>query len=569
MLLKKLALAVSVSALLVVGGCGEEKKTEQSNAEQAAPAASGTTETAPATSDAQTAAAAPAASAKEAGVLNRGIGATIGTLDPHINFLAWEGWILDDAYEGLVANDAGGAVIPGAAEKWDISDDGLTYTFHLRGGLKWSNGDALKAQDFVDGIVRTIDPATASDKAYIFTSTIRVVGAQDFVDGKSKDAKTVGVSAPDDKTVVLKLDAPAPHALFVLGSFYAPPLHKASLEKFGKDFIKPGNIVSNGAYVLTENVPQSHVTLEKNPNYWDAANVKIGKVVYRVTEDDSTAIKLWRAGELDTTADIPTTQIDGLKGEFGDEVHISASTETNYMSFNITKPPFDNAKLRQALSMAIDRDTLVNKVVKAGYVVNYGYSVPIPGYDAPKVAESTMSNEDRIAKAKALYAEAGFGPDKPVSLTIESSNNEVYKKQAETVAVMWKQVLGVDAKVNAQDRDGWLAAFNAGGWDVFNDNLIGDFPGPETYLAYMDPRAEVGYHWKSPAFEAAFDKAMPLTDQKERWKVLAEAEKALLEDYLVAPIASSPNRHLIAKKLQGWVDNPADVHATRFLSFAE
>jgi oligopeptide transport system substrate-binding protein len=502
-------------------------------------------------------------------VLNRGIGATIGTLDPHINFLAWEGWILDDAYEGLVANDAGGAVIPGAAEKWDISDDGLTYTFHLRDGLKWSNGDPLKAQDFVDGIVRTIDPATASDKAYIFTSTIRVAGAQDFVDGKSKDAKTVGISAPDDKTVVLKLAAPAPHALFVLGSFYAPPLHKASLEKFGKDFIKPGNIVSNGAYILTENVPQSHVTLEKNSNYWDAANVKIDKVVYRVTEDDSTAVKLWRAGELDATADIPTAQIDALKGEFADQVHISASTETNYMSFNITKPPFDNIKLRQALSMAIDRDTLVNKVVKAGYVVSYGYSVPIPGYDAPKVAEATMSKEDRIAKAKALYAEAGFGPDKPVSLTIESSNNDVYKKQAETVAVMWKQVLGVDAKVNAQDRDGWLAAFNAGGWDVFNDNLIGDFPGPETYLAYMDPRAEVGYHWKSAAFEAAFDKAMPLTDQNERWKVLAEAEKALLEDYLVAPIASSPNRHLISSKLQGWVDNPADVHPTRFMSISQ
>ena len=510
-----------------------------------------------------------AASASAETVLNRGIGATIGTLDPHINFLAWEGWVLDDAYEGLVANDAAGAVIPGAAEKWDISDDGLTYTFHLRDGLKWSNGDPLKAQDFVDGIIRTISPETASDKAYIFTSTIRVAGAQDLVDGKNKDPKSVGISAPDDKTVVLKLEAPAPHTLFVLGSFYAPPLHKASLEKFGKDFIKPGNIVTNGAYILTENVPQSHVTLEKNPNYWDAANVKIDKVVYRVTEDDSTAVKLWRAGELDTTADIPTAQIDALKGEFADQVHISASTETNYMSFNITKPPFDNIKLRQALSMAIDRDTLVNKVVKGGYVINYGYVVPIPGYDAPKVAEAGMSKEDRIAKAKALYAEAGFGPDKPVSLTIESSNNDAYKKQAETVAVMWKQVLGVDAKVNAQDRDGWLAAFNAGGWDVFNDNLIGDFPGPETYLAYMDPRAEVGYHWKSPAFEAAFDKAMPLTDQAERWKVLAEAEKALLDDYLVAPIASSPNRHLISSKLQGWVDNPADLHPTRFMSLAQ
>ena len=499
-------------------------------------------------------------------VLNRGIGATIGTLDPHINFLAWEGWVLDDCYEGLVANGSDGAVIPGAAEKWEISDDGLVYTFHLRDGLKWSNGDPLTAQSFVDGIIRTISPETASDKAYIFTSTIRVAGAQAFVDGKDKDPKSVGISAPDDKTVVLKLEAPAPHALFVLGSFYAPPLHKASLEKFGKDFIKPGNIVTNGAYILTENVPQSHVTLQRNPAYWDAANVKIDKVVYRVTEDDATAVKLWRAGELDTTADIPTSQIDQLKSEFGDQVRVSASTETNYIIFNITKPPFDNIKLRQALSMAIDRETLVNKVVKGGYVVSYGYVVPIPGYDAPKVAEAGMAKEERIAKAKELYAEAGFGPDKPLSVTIESSTNDAYKKQAETIAVMWKQVLGVDAKVNAQDRDGWLAAFNAGGWDVFNDNLIGDFPGPETFLAYMDPRADVGYHWKSPVFEAAFDKAMPITDQKERWTVLAEAEKALLDYYLTAPIASSPNRHLVAQKIKGWGDNPGDIHPSRFLS---
>ncbi len=511
----------------------------------------------------------PVGSARAESTLVRGIGSTIGTLDPQINFLAWEGWILDDVYEGLVASDAAGNNIPGAAASWEISDDGLTYTFHLRDNLTWSNGDPLVAQDYVNAILRTIDPATGSDKGYIFTSTMPVAGAAEFAEGTNTDPASVGVSAPDDKTFVVKLASQAPYALNLLGSFYCAPFHKASYDKFGKDFIRPENFVGNGAYVIVENVPQSHVTLARNPKYWDAANVKIDKIVYRITEDDNTAVKLWEVGDIHVTADIPSERLEDLQAKYGDQVHVASSTETTYMSFNITKPPFDNIKLRQALSMAIDRETLVNKVVKGGYVVNYGYVIKVPGYDAPKVAEAGMSDEDRIAKAKALYAEAGFGPDNPLSLTIEASNNAAYKRQAETVAIMWKQVLGVDAKVNAQDRDAWLTTFNEGGWQVFNDNLIGDFAGPETFLAYMDPRAEAGYNWQSPEYEALFDKAKTITDQAERYKVLAEAEKVLLDYYLVAPIASSPSRHLVSPKLQGWAENPADVHPSRFLSLTE
>lgn len=507
-----------------------------------------------------------AASASAETVLNRSIGSTIGTLDPQINFLAYEGWIIDDLYEGLVSVDPNGVVIPGAAEKWDISDDGLTYTFHLRDGLKWSNGDKLTAQDYVNAIIRTIDPATASDKGYIFTSTIQVAGASDFSGGKNKDPKSVGLSAPDDRTFVMKLVAPAPWTLNIVNSFYTAPLHKPSLDKFGKDFIKPGNIVTNGAYMLSENVPQSHATLVKNPNFWDAANVKIDKVSYRVSEDDSTAVKLWKAGELDITYDIPSEQIDGLKSEFGDLVHVSPSTETIYLSFNIKNPPFDNLKLRQALALAIDRETLVNKVLKGGYQVNTGYAVPIAGYDAPKAFGAELSKADRVAKAKALYAEAGFGPDKPLTLQIEASNNDAMKKIAETAAVMWKQTLGVDAKVNAQDRDAWLAAFSAGSWQVFDDDLVGDFSGPETFLAYVDPRAEAGYNWQSPEFEALWDKAAATTDQAERWKILAQAEKIWLESGVAVPIAAGPNRHLVAAKVKGWGDNPAGFHATRFMS---
>jgi oligopeptide transport system substrate-binding protein len=469
-----------------------------------------------------------------------------------------------------VTAGADGEPIPGAAEKWDISDDGLTYTFHLRDGLKWSDGSPLVAQAFVDAVARTLLPETASEKNYIFTSTISITGASAYTDAENKDArdpKTLGISAPDDKTVVIKLDKQAPYMLYLMNSFYMAPLHKASFEKFGKDFIKPENIVSNGPYKMTENVPQSHVTLVKNPNYWNAANVKIDKVTYIITENDSTAIKLFKTGEQDITYDIPSDQIDPLKKEFGDQVHVTNSTETVYFSFNLKKPPFDNAKVRQALSMAIDRDTLVNKVVKGGYVVNCGYVIPIPGYDAPKVPECGMDKAARVEKAKALFKEgmAEAKMDK-LSLKIETTNNESSKKIGETAAVMWKQTLGVDAKVNAQDRDAWLAAFTAGTWDVFGDDLVGDFAGPETFLSYMDPRAEAGYNWESKEYEDLLDKAIKVTDQGERYKVLAQAEKVLLDSYLTAPVAAAPSRSLVRSDVKGWIDNPAGWHGTQFMS---
>jgi len=503
-------------------------------------------------------------------VLKRGIGSTIGTLDPQVNFLGYEAWIQDDMYEGLVTPGADGEPIPGAAEKWDISDDGLTYTFHLRDGLKWSDGTPLAAQSFVDGVARTLDPATASEKNYIFSSTISVTGAAEYMSADNKgarDPKTLGITAPDDKTVVIKLDKPAPYMLYLMNSFYVAPLHKPSLEKFGKDFVKAQNIVSNGAYHMSESVPQSHVTLVKNPNYWNAANVKIDKVIYSITEDDNTAIKLFKTGEQDITYDIPSDQIEPLQKEFGDQVHVTNSTETVYFSFNLKKPPFDNAKVRQALSMALDRDVMVNKVVKGGYVLSCGYVIPVPDYAAPKVPECGMDKAARVEKAKALFKEgmAEAKMDK-LSLKIETTANASMKKFGETAAVMWKQALGINATVNAQDRDAWLAVFTAGTWDVFGDDLIGDFAGPETFLAYMDPRAEAGYNWVSPEYEALYDKAMAITDQAERYKVLAQTEKVLLDSYLTAPVAAAPSRSLVRSDVKGWVDNPAGWHGTQFMS---
>lgn len=499
--------------------------------------------------------------------LDRGFGASPDTLDPQLNFGAREAWIQDDMYEGPVVIDSAGKVIPGSAETWDVADDGKVWTFHLRSGLKWSNGDPLVAQDFVNAVIRTLDAATASKKAYYFYSPFQMAGAKEFNAGENKDPNSVGVSAPDEKTLVVKLINPAPNMLYLMGSFVMSPLHKPSFDKFGNDFIKPENVITNGAYIMTENVPQSHVTLVKNPNYWDAANTKIEKVVYHVTEDDQTELKRYLAGELDTTNEIPSDQIDRLKSELGGEVHITPYVETQYISFNITKPPFDNQKLRQALSMAIDREVLENKIVKAGYQPNYGYSpANDPSYDQPEIKEFGMSKEDRVAMAKKLYEEAGFGPGNPLKVTIDTSTDNTAKRTAEGVALMWKQVLGADAKVNAQEFQAWLDTFYAGTWETLNDNLVADYVGPESHLAYMRPSAESGYNWKSDEYESLMDQAAAAADIKQRYQLMAQAERILNDSYLTTPLAMTTQRHLVKPNVKGWGDSSLDYHPSRFIT---
>src|SRR5262249_27332855 len=231
-------------------------------------------------------------------------------------------------------------------------------------------------QDYVNSIIRQLDPKTASPRAYYFYSTMQIPGAAEFNEKEGGDPATVGVSAPDDRTVVIKLINPFPNILYLMGSYYVPPLHKPSFDKFAGDFIKPENIVNNGAYKMTEMVPQSHVTLSKNENYWDAANVKIDKVVYVVTEDDQTELKRYKADELDTTNEVPREQWEARKGEVGAEFAITTYVEPQYISFNSGSPLLGNIKVRQALALGIDRQVLEGKILRAGSQVNWGYAPP-------------------------------------------------------------------------------------------------------------------------------------------------------------------------------------------------
>ncbi len=500
--------------------------------------------------------------------LDRGIGSEWSSLDPQVNFDAAAGWIQSDVYEGLISYNAKGDVIPGAAESWDVTDEGKTYTFHLRDGLKWSNGDPLTAQEFVDSALRTLNPETASEKGYYFYSVIQVKGAQALANGDTTDASTLGITAPDPRTVVVEMLTPAPHILDIMGAFQLAPLHGPSFAANGAaGFIDPAKVVSNGAYVIKEVVPQSHVLLERNPNYWDAANVKIPFVKYHVTEDVATELKRFRAGEIDITYDIPLNQIEALKTEMPEQVHISPSTEVVYYSFNLTKEPFQNIELRRALTLAIDRDVLEGKIVKGGAIPSLAYAGGFdPTYVGPSIAEAAMTQSEREALAKELYAKAGYGPDNPLKINIVSTVSEDSTRRAQGVALMWKKVLGVEAVNEPQERKAWLDSFYAGTWDVFSDDLVGDFAGAETFLAYMRPSSEPGYNWVKPEFDAAMDAAAQLPDRPSRNVALAGAEKILLDDYIFAPLAIMPTRHLISPHVKGFQSSVAGYNNSQSLT---
>jgi oligopeptide transport system substrate-binding protein len=496
-----------------------------------------------------------------------GIGDQWQSLDPQYSSASKDAQILSDLYEGLVGLDAAGKPVPGAAESWDISPDGLTYTFHLRAGLKWSNGDPLVAQDFVNGVERQLNADTASYKAYYLFTQLPITGAGDYNGKKTTDFSTVGIKAPDERTVVMHLDRPNPYALQLLNYYYISPLHMPSWKAYAADFVSAEHFVGNGAYMLKELAPNSHALLVKNPNYWDAANVKIDSISYAVTEDVNTEFKQFQAGQMDITWDIPTDRMDEIKKQYGSQLHIAPYAGTDYISFNTQKAPLTDIRIREALALAIDRDIVVNKVARSGERIISSFVPPLdPSYPSLKPKGFTDDQKAKDALAKKLMVEAGYGPGKPLTINYYCTSDDLHKKETEAISIMWQAKLGVISRIKLEDSDTLYADFSKLEWDAYCDGLVGDYAGAEPFLVYRTEAAGAGYPWKNDAFEAAMAKATEESDLTKRKEILAQAEQALLDDYPLAPLLQESKRNLIATRVTGWVDNPIGYHLTKFLA---
>jgi oligopeptide transport system substrate-binding protein len=509
----------------------------------------------------------PTAHAADGIVLRRGNAAEPESLDPALVDTVNANRILDDLFEGLVILDAEDRPQPGVAESWTISPDGLTYVFKLRPGLVWSDGSPLTAEDFVYSFRRVVDPATASAYAYML---FPFQNAEEIVQGKIKDLSKLGVAAPDARTVRIQLTRPTPYLLAEMAHAKFQPVKRANVEKFGAGFTQPGNLVSNGAFMLEEWTPQARIVLAKNPKYWDASNVHLDKVIFYPITSPNEELNRYRAGELDATYIVPDAQIDTLRKTLGEELHANTQFMLYYLGFNLTKPPFANSpKLRQALSMVVDREMLVDKLLKDGSPVAYSV-VPVgdPNYVPRKISWSSLPMAERIAKAKALYAEAGYGPDHPLTVEYRIHTGEDARKMAIAIASMWQTTLGVKASLISEEFKMLVAhRHEKQVTQVFYDAWVGDYPDATTFLdLFTSGSGENDSGYANPKFDALISEAGKTADVVRRTALLQEAESLLLEDNAIIPTYNRVELFLVKPYVQGYRPNPCGYTYSKFVT---
>ncbi len=498
-------------------------------------------------------------------VYNRGNSADPESLDPHKTSTVYEAHILRDLFEGLVMQDKDANLIPGAAESWTVSDDGTVYTFKLRDGAVWSDGSPVTADDFVYAFRRLEDPATGAE----YASMLYVVKNGEAVNTGKVKPEELAVRAVDPATFEVTLNAPTPYFLEMLTHQSTYPVSKAAIDKLGADWIKPGNLVSNGAYTLVEFIPNDHIRLIKNPKFHDADSVKIDVVNYIPTEDRSTAIKRFEAGELDTNDDIPTEQMADLKAKFGDQLRIGPYLGTYYYSIKTDRAPWDNVELRNAISMAIDRDFLAEKVWQNSMLPGYSMVPPgIEGYTSALAKFADMSQIDREDEAKKILEKLGYTPEKPLKMEIRYNTSENHKNTAVAIQEQLKP-LGVEVSLlNTDTKTHYSFLEQKGDYDVARAGWIADYKDPETFLGISRKASGNNYSdFDNPKFEELMDKAAAAGgNPEERMKDLAEAERVLVDEVGQIPLLYYSYKNLVSPKIHGFEENVMDVHPTRFVT---
>jgi len=505
----------------------------------------------------------PGTRASEA-VLLRGNGPEPDTLDPQRARSNESQTILRDVCEGLtlLAKDASPA--PGTAKEWSVSDDGKTYTFKLRTEAKWSNGDPVVGADFVAGLRRLVDPATASQYAQIIDT---IQNAGDIITGK-KPPDSLGVSAPDDATVVIQLTTPTSYLPALLAHPSTCPVHRPTLAAHANEISKPGVMVSNGPFVPKEWVQGLHILLERNHRYWNDAATHLDAVKYLQIADENAELTRYRAGEMQVTAVVPRGQFDWIKQNLGAQLHVSPQLTTYYYGFNLEHAPFNNAGLRRALSEVIDRERLAQVVLRVGEIPAYGWVPPgVHNYSAQSFDYAKQPIEQRIAEAKKLYAEAGFSAQKPLRFELRYNAGEVHERMAVAIASMWKEALGADVKLAAVEFKSLLQDIDRGAVDAFRSSWVGDYNDAYTFLQYLKSDFGINLpHYKSAEYDKLITAAMAEVEESKRRDLLQQAEAVALRDHALLPLYFYVNKRLVKPEVEGWYDNVMNVVYSKDLS---
>ena len=495
-------------------------------------------------------------------VLNRGNGGEIKSLDPHFVDGLNESNIEGDILIGLLTMDPSGEPIPGAATSWNVSPDGKVWTFHLRDHI-WSDGHPVTASDFVFAWQRLLDPRTGAAYAY----NLWVVKNAHAVSEGRLPLSALGIRARDDRTLEVTLEHPAAYLPELLTHDTAYPLPRHVVTVKGNAWSLPGTFVGNGPYVPSQWIPNDHVTLVRNLRFYDATHVHIDVVNYYPTTDSNAALRRFRVGELDTQTPIPLTQIDWLRRNMPLALHTKPFLGLSYISINLRRPPLSDVRLRRALNLAVDREVLSEKVLRLGEPAAYSIVPPhVANYPSGAAQDFlALPKPQRLAKAKWLMRQLGYGPQNHLRLSFETFDEPNSKRVSAVIQAMLREIW-IDLDIVAIDGAVHGRNMQQGNYDLGAASWFADFNDASNFLDLLRRDSGNNYgHYDNAAFDATLNAAQLEPDATKRGLLLQKAEKIALADYVWIPLRFRTTQDLVQPYVKGWTDNPRDAHRTRWL----
>ncbi len=480
--------------------------------------------------------------------------AEAATLDPAKAEGMPEMHVLRDLFEGLVIQDQEGNIIPGVAESWETKDN-QSFIFKLRHDAKWSNGDPVTAEDFVYALRRAVDPQLASPNVWYLKMT-GIKNIAEVSEGK-KPIEDLGVTAIDKSTLRFELDRKVPYFVAMTGHTSMMPVHKQTVEKSDKPWSDPQQFVGNGAFMLDKWVVNERIELVKNPQYWDAKDTHLTKVTYIPFENQNASINRYVVGEVDITSDVPTHMAKKLEQDYQEAYTVVPLLCTYYYAFNTTRPPFDDARVRQAVSYSIMRDVITNGVTQVGNLPAYTFAHQYTaGFEATQPDFSKWTQQQRDEKARQLLEEAGYGAGKPLDFKLLYNTSESNKAIAVAIASMLSKNLGANVELENQEWKSYLVSRKQGNFDVMRASWCGDYNEASTFLSLLRSDSSGNFaRYNSKEYDQAMDKALATTDEKQRQGFYDKAEQLIATDAPIAPIYYYMQARLVRPNVGGFAKN--------------
>lgn len=501
-------------------------------------------------------------------VLDRGLNGAPDSLDPHKFHSTQAAEVLRDIGEGLLRYSAKGELVGGVASHWDISEGGLRYTFYLRPEARWSNGQPVTANQFVLSIQRLTAPSTGSPNSNFVSA---ITNSESVIAGIMPPS-SLGIVALDDHVLSISLSAPTPQFLYLLEHPSTFPIYATSIEDKLAYLDGEHQYVTNGAYKFKRQIVGSIIELRRNEYYWDNQNTKIDNVNYHIV-DEAAEFNRYRAGDLDVTGNVAPSVFPVIRMDFPDELRVSPYLAVYYYGFNLNKPPFSGNKiLRRALSMAIDRPTLVEQVTSRGEDPAYGW-VPngLANYTAQRFDYAQYSKGQRNKEARRLYRDAGYSRNNPLKFELRYNTSDVHQRIALAIQSMWRDVLGADVTLVNEEFKVLLSNIRAGEiTQMFRLSWTGDYNDPQAFLRIMESDNPSNMtRYSNELVDDLMVSAGKTQDSVTRRQLLEYTERLVLDDHPVIPIYFYVSKHLVKPTVKGWTENMLNIHSSQHLELVQ